>query len=48
MLRKLQQLKLLRKYNQDTGCLQKKDKVDKDRNLVEMIYTMLKSIPDVM
>ena len=38
----------MRKYNQDTGCLQKKDRVDKDRNLVEMIYTMLKSIPDVM
>ena len=28
--------------------LKKKDKVDEDRNLVEMIYTMLQSIPNGM
>ena len=26
--------------------LEKKDKVDENQNLVEMIYTMLQSIPD--
>ena len=30
------------------GKLGKKEKVDKDRNSVEMIYTVLQSIPDGM
>ena len=33
------------RYN---DSLEKKEKVDEDRNLVEMIYTMLQSIPDGM
>ena len=28
------------------GSLEKKDKLDENQNLVEMIYTMLQSIPD--
>ena len=30
------------------GSSEKKEKEDEDRNLIEMIYTMLQSIPDGM
>ena len=37
--------KISSRYN---DSLEKKEKVDEDRNLIEMIYTMLQSISDGM
>ena len=40
--------KALEKISRYNDSLEKKEKVDEDRNLIEMIYTMLQSISDGM